>query len=292
MFRSLYPRAASHPIERAFADAARLYHGGHPRFHHCDTGYHDLQHVLDVTLAQARLMDGYERTRKGTTAAAADAVRARRDLRPVPRRRLRAAPRRQPPPQRRRVHAHPRIARRGIPAPVPARGRPGALCARSGGAGAFHRLRALGGGDPHRRPAPAPHRADARHRGHPGADGGPVLPGEMSRPPVPGARGGWRGAHPDPFRGRAGARNPGHLPAGHQAAGPAARARLRVRRAPLRRAEPVPRGDPQERAPRPRGRGRAGATSCCVARRPRRRSSALSSSASGGSTAGGRWTAP
>ena len=62
IFRSLYPRAPSHPIERAFADAARLYHGGHPRYHHCDTGYHDLQHVLDVTLAQARLMDGYERS--------------------------------------------------------------------------------------------------------------------------------------------------------------------------------------------------------------------------------------
>ena len=66
MFRNLYPRASGRPLERAFADAVRLYHGRHPRFHHCDTGFHDLQHVLDVTLAQARLMDGYERTRKGT----------------------------------------------------------------------------------------------------------------------------------------------------------------------------------------------------------------------------------
>jgi hypothetical protein len=66
LFRSLYPQASSGAIERAFADAVRLYHGRHPRFHHCDTGYHDLQHVLDVTLAQARLMDGYARMRNGT----------------------------------------------------------------------------------------------------------------------------------------------------------------------------------------------------------------------------------
>ena len=66
LFQSLYPEACSGPIERAFADAVRLYQGRHPRFHHCDTDYHDLQHVLDVTLAQARLMHGYERTRSGT----------------------------------------------------------------------------------------------------------------------------------------------------------------------------------------------------------------------------------
>lgn len=65
LFSTLYPQACSRPIERAFADAVRLYHGRHPRFHPCDTDYHDLQHVLDVTLAQARLMDGYERSRKG-----------------------------------------------------------------------------------------------------------------------------------------------------------------------------------------------------------------------------------
>ena len=65
MFHSLYPRASGRPIERAFADAVRLYQGCHPRFHHCDTGFHDLQHVLDVTLAQARLMDGYEHARRG-----------------------------------------------------------------------------------------------------------------------------------------------------------------------------------------------------------------------------------
>ena len=64
LFLGLYPQASSRPVEQAFADAARIYHGQHPRFEACDTGFHDLQHVLDVTLAQARLMDGYERARR------------------------------------------------------------------------------------------------------------------------------------------------------------------------------------------------------------------------------------
>ena len=34
----------------------------------CDISYHNLQHVMDVTLAMARLMDGYERSRNGTPA--------------------------------------------------------------------------------------------------------------------------------------------------------------------------------------------------------------------------------
>jgi HD superfamily phosphodiesterase len=66
LFHGLYAQAASGPIERAFADAARVYQGRHPRFERCDTGFHDLQHALEVALAQARLMDGYERARRGT----------------------------------------------------------------------------------------------------------------------------------------------------------------------------------------------------------------------------------
>ena len=65
LLHALYPQASSRPIEQAFADAARIYQGRHPRFEPCDTAFHDLQHVLDVTLAQARLMDGYERARRG-----------------------------------------------------------------------------------------------------------------------------------------------------------------------------------------------------------------------------------
>jgi hypothetical protein len=45
-----------------------LYRGEHPDYARCDTGYHDLQHVLDVTLASARLIDGYERSHENREA--------------------------------------------------------------------------------------------------------------------------------------------------------------------------------------------------------------------------------
>jgi hypothetical protein len=59
---------AAGAIERAFGDMGRLYLGQHPQYLPCDTEYHDIQHVLDVTLAMARLMDGYERSRNGSPA--------------------------------------------------------------------------------------------------------------------------------------------------------------------------------------------------------------------------------
>jgi urease beta subunit len=59
--RGLFPDAPTPALERAFADAARLYRGEHRDYQPCDTEYHDIQHVLDVTLAMARLMDGYQR---------------------------------------------------------------------------------------------------------------------------------------------------------------------------------------------------------------------------------------
>jgi hypothetical protein len=46
---------------RAFADYDELYAGRHPDYHPCDTLYHDLQHSLDVSLALARLLSGYEK---------------------------------------------------------------------------------------------------------------------------------------------------------------------------------------------------------------------------------------
>lgn len=59
--RGLFPNAPAPALERAFADAARMYRGEHRDYLPCDTEYHDIQHVLDVTLAMARLMDGYQR---------------------------------------------------------------------------------------------------------------------------------------------------------------------------------------------------------------------------------------
>jgi len=65
LYLGLYPGAASPQIERAFRDMARYYAGEHPGYHPCDTPYHDIQHVLDVTLTMARLLDGYARGREG-----------------------------------------------------------------------------------------------------------------------------------------------------------------------------------------------------------------------------------
>ncbi len=65
LYRSLYGGTPSGAIKRGFADIGRLYSGEHPDYFPCDTAYHDIQHVLDVTLAMARLMDGYERSRNG-----------------------------------------------------------------------------------------------------------------------------------------------------------------------------------------------------------------------------------
>ncbi len=75
LYRGLYkgtPSGASGTpfgaIEHAFGDIGRLYRGEHPDYGPCETEYHDIQHVLDVTLAMTRLMDGYERSRNGSPA--------------------------------------------------------------------------------------------------------------------------------------------------------------------------------------------------------------------------------
>ena len=65
IFHELYPSGSTAAMDRAFRDLAALYKGEYPGYHACDTAYHDIQHVLDVTLAMARLIDGYERGRVG-----------------------------------------------------------------------------------------------------------------------------------------------------------------------------------------------------------------------------------
>ncbi|HEX2199132.1 MAG TPA: hypothetical protein VHG88_11005 [Burkholderiales bacterium] len=64
LFGELFDQAPAAPLRRAFGDATALYQGRHPDYFACDTAYHDLQHVLDVTLAMARLLDGYQRSRR------------------------------------------------------------------------------------------------------------------------------------------------------------------------------------------------------------------------------------
>ncbi len=62
-----YPGSDFALVETLFADLARLYRGEYPGFSACDLGYHNLQHVLDVTLAMARLLDGHDGVENGST---------------------------------------------------------------------------------------------------------------------------------------------------------------------------------------------------------------------------------
>ncbi len=55
-----YGAASLAKLPTVIADFARLYRGEYPGYHACDVGYHNIQHVLDVTLAMARLIDGYQ----------------------------------------------------------------------------------------------------------------------------------------------------------------------------------------------------------------------------------------
>jgi len=64
IFKGLFEGAGARELKRAFHDAGLLYGGEDPDYCACDTEYHDIQHVLDVTLAMARLMDGYQRSRR------------------------------------------------------------------------------------------------------------------------------------------------------------------------------------------------------------------------------------
>jgi hypothetical protein len=63
IFRSLYSRNQAPTLNRAFDDMVALYRGHFPGYAKCDTEYHDIQHALEVTLAMARLLDGYEHSR-------------------------------------------------------------------------------------------------------------------------------------------------------------------------------------------------------------------------------------
>src|SRR3954468_24713695 len=65
IYADLYQGAPTDQLDQAFGDVAKLYQGKYPGYHSCDTAYHDTQHVLDVTLAMARLINGYERGRIG-----------------------------------------------------------------------------------------------------------------------------------------------------------------------------------------------------------------------------------
>ena len=66
------PESAFLPLQQAFQDMERMYRGEMPGFQACDVPYHDLQHVMDVTLASARLLRGYEQEQSKSNLLGAD----------------------------------------------------------------------------------------------------------------------------------------------------------------------------------------------------------------------------
>ena len=62
LFAAVYPDYSFDTLWLAFYDFERLFSGRYPGFLGCDTSYHDRQHTLDMTLAMARLIAGYEYT--------------------------------------------------------------------------------------------------------------------------------------------------------------------------------------------------------------------------------------
>ncbi len=62
LFSETFPGMSYDKLWLAFYDFERLFTGRYPGYHGCDTTYHDMQHTLDMTLAVARLVVGYERS--------------------------------------------------------------------------------------------------------------------------------------------------------------------------------------------------------------------------------------
>jgi hypothetical protein len=60
LYRQTYPNASTDALWLAFHDFERLFGGQMPGYVGCDTSYHDRQHTLDMVLATARLVAGYE----------------------------------------------------------------------------------------------------------------------------------------------------------------------------------------------------------------------------------------
>jgi len=62
LFGETFPGMPFDKLWLAFYDFERLFTGRFPGYRGCDTTYHDMQHTLDMTLALARLVAGYERS--------------------------------------------------------------------------------------------------------------------------------------------------------------------------------------------------------------------------------------
>ncbi len=60
LFTHVYPATSADALWLAFHDFERMFTGADPEYHAVDTSYHDIQHTLDMTLALARLIAGFE----------------------------------------------------------------------------------------------------------------------------------------------------------------------------------------------------------------------------------------
>src|ERR1700691_2232253 len=61
--KPIWPDVSLEPLDHAFDHFDELFAGFVPGYFGVDTVYHDRQHTLDITLALARLIVGYERQR-------------------------------------------------------------------------------------------------------------------------------------------------------------------------------------------------------------------------------------
>jgi hypothetical protein len=62
LFARAWPETSFDRVATAFEEFDKLFTGRMPGYHGVDTVYHDRQHSLDMTLAMARMMVGYEGT--------------------------------------------------------------------------------------------------------------------------------------------------------------------------------------------------------------------------------------
>src|ERR1700676_4629772 len=62
LFTTAYPGESFDRVAFSFEEFDKLFTGRMPGYHGVDTIYHDRQHSLDMTLAMARLLVGYERS--------------------------------------------------------------------------------------------------------------------------------------------------------------------------------------------------------------------------------------
>ena len=74
LFAARYAGFDPAPLVQAFSDIDALFEGRYPGYLACDTLYHDVRHTLDMTLAMARLVDGYERAHASEPLGARRAV--------------------------------------------------------------------------------------------------------------------------------------------------------------------------------------------------------------------------